>query len=282
MKQGSWCAAGVTSRCVSLQGNNRKNIVFCEKCRAQASTLFGRRDEVRPRNRLLTLAARWKAIPCCGAWVQTHQLWTGEVVLGSGNCLCSSAAAELGDISSGRVERLSLRRGCYGDRHDKCRERALSAAPIRDHRGVGVGVKLKVKGSGSGKAGLSGRPAPLPVPPPRLSPAASQKRLSCTSVSMSDVFDRTPGAGRRRGAGWEGTGVRGGAGAPESGDGAPLGGSGSNSSGSADEQQHQVGGLFPQQESLRPPKTAPLGTGIAGTGAAAPSLPLPRSPVSKA
>ncbi|KAM8985088.1 polyadenylate-binding protein-interacting protein 1 isoform 2-T5 [Ara ararauna] len=79
---------------------------------------------------------------------------------------------------------------------------------------------------------------------------------------MSDVFDRTPGAGRRRGAGWEGAAVPGGASAPESGDGAPPGGSGSNSSGSADEQQHQAGGLFPQQESLRPPKTAPLGTGI--------------------
>ncbi|NWR22754.1 PAIP1 protein, partial [Emberiza fucata] len=34
-------------------------------------------------------------------------------------------------------------------------------------------------------------------------------------------------------------------------------------SGSAEEKQHQPGGLFPQQEPLRPPKTAPLGTGMA-------------------
>ncbi|XP_050770480.1 polyadenylate-binding protein-interacting protein 1-like isoform X1 [Gymnogyps californianus] len=77
---------------------------------------------------------------------------------------------------------------------------------------------------------------------------------------MSDSFDRAPGAGRGRGRG--GAAPLSGAGALESGGGACLGGSGSHSSGSA-EQQHKTGGLFPQQEPLRPPKTAPLGTGNA-------------------
>ncbi|KAM7024060.1 polyadenylate-binding protein-interacting protein 1 isoform 1-T1 [Acridotheres tristis] len=69
---------------------------------------------------------------------------------------------------------------------------------------------------------------------------------------MSESFDRMPGAGRGRGCG-----------APESGGGARPAGSASRGSGSAEEQQHQPGGLFPQQEPLRPPKTAPLGTGMA-------------------
>ncbi|XP_074991722.1 polyadenylate-binding protein-interacting protein 1-like [Calonectris borealis] len=77
---------------------------------------------------------------------------------------------------------------------------------------------------------------------------------------MSDSFDRAPGAGRGRGRG--GAAPLSGAGASESGGGACLGGNGSHSSGSA-EQQHKTGGLFPQQEPLRPPKTAPLGTGNA-------------------
>lgn len=100
---------------------------------------------------------------------------------------------------------------------------------------------------------------------------------------MSESFDRAPGAGRGRGRGRGGTAPLSGADASESGGGARLGGSGSHSSGSAEEQQHQTGGLFPQQEPLRPPKTAPLGTGIAGTGrrAAAPSPPLRRPSVSK-
>ncbi|XP_075344616.1 polyadenylate-binding protein-interacting protein 1 isoform X2 [Mycteria americana] len=78
---------------------------------------------------------------------------------------------------------------------------------------------------------------------------------------MSESFDRAPGAGRGRGRG--GAVPLSGAGASESGGGARLGGSGSHGSGSAEEQQHQTGGLFPQQEPLRPPKTVPLGTGIA-------------------
>ncbi|XP_027526347.1 polyadenylate-binding protein-interacting protein 1-like isoform X2 [Neopelma chrysocephalum] len=76
---------------------------------------------------------------------------------------------------------------------------------------------------------------------------------------MSDSFDRAPGAGRGRG---RGDAVLSGAGASESSGGAYLGGSGSHSSVSV-EKQHKTGGLFLQQEPLRPPKTAPLGTGIA-------------------
>ncbi|XP_075302612.1 polyadenylate-binding protein-interacting protein 1-like [Opisthocomus hoazin] len=74
---------------------------------------------------------------------------------------------------------------------------------------------------------------------------------------MSDSFDRAPGAGRGRG----GAAPLGSAGASESGE-ACLGGRGFHSSSSAG-QQHQIGDLFPQQEPLRPPKTAPLGTGNA-------------------
>lgn len=59
-------AGGVTARCVFLRGNNHKNILFCQKCRAQAFLVFGRCAAVRPRNRLLTPAARWKAALCCG------------------------------------------------------------------------------------------------------------------------------------------------------------------------------------------------------------------------
>ncbi|NXQ27688.1 PAIP1 protein, partial [Alaudala cheleensis] len=69
---------------------------------------------------------------------------------------------------------------------------------------------------------------------------------------MSESFDRAPGAGRGRGCG-----------APESGGGARPVGSASRASGSAEKQQHQPGGLFPPQQPLRPPKTAPLGTGMA-------------------
>ncbi|XP_040434691.1 polyadenylate-binding protein-interacting protein 1-like isoform X1 [Falco naumanni] len=69
---------------------------------------------------------------------------------------------------------------------------------------------------------------------------------------MSDSFDRAPGAGRGRG---------GSVGVSENGGGACFGGSGFHSSGSAE--QHESGGLFPQQEPLRPPRTAPLGTGNA-------------------
>ncbi|PKU33998.1 polyadenylate-binding protein-interacting protein 1 isoform x1 [Limosa lapponica baueri] len=75
---------------------------------------------------------------------------------------------------------------------------------------------------------------------------------------MSDSFDRTPGVGRGRGGAVTLSGV----GVSESGSGACLGGSGSHSSGSA-KQQQKTGGLFPQQEPLRPPKTASLGTGNA-------------------
>ncbi|KAK2521171.1 Paip1 [Columba guinea] len=82
---------------------------------------------------------------------------------------------------------------------------------------------------------------------------------------MSESFDRAPGAGRGRGRGvaalLRGEGAAESGGGPRSG--ARSGGSGSHSSGSAEEQRHQTGGLFPQQEPLRPPKTAPLGTGNA-------------------
>ncbi|NXG03826.1 PAIP1 protein, partial [Sakesphorus luctuosus] len=72
---------------------------------------------------------------------------------------------------------------------------------------------------------------------------------------MSESCERALGAGRGPGRG---------GGAPESGRGrARPGSSAARGSGSAEEQQHQAGGLFPQQEPLRPPKTAPLGTGMA-------------------
>ncbi|KAM9590754.1 polyadenylate-binding protein-interacting protein 1-like isoform 4-T7 [Morphnus guianensis] len=77
---------------------------------------------------------------------------------------------------------------------------------------------------------------------------------------MSDSFDRAPGAGRGQGRG--GAAPLSGADLLESSGGACFGGSGSYSLGSA-EQQQKTGGLFPQQEPLRPPKTAPLGTGNA-------------------
>ncbi|XP_074667190.1 polyadenylate-binding protein-interacting protein 1-like [Strix aluco] len=75
---------------------------------------------------------------------------------------------------------------------------------------------------------------------------------------MSDSFDLTLGAGRGRGGAAPLSGV----GASECGGEACLGGSSSHSSGSV-EQRYQRSGLFPQQEPLRPPKTAPLGTGNA-------------------
>ncbi|XP_069631311.1 polyadenylate-binding protein-interacting protein 1-like isoform X5 [Haliaeetus albicilla] len=77
---------------------------------------------------------------------------------------------------------------------------------------------------------------------------------------MSDSFDRAPGAGRGQGRG--GAAPLSGADLSESSGEACFGGSGSYSLGSA-EQQQKTGGLFPQQEPLRPPKTAPLGTGNA-------------------
>ncbi|XP_040977209.1 polyadenylate-binding protein-interacting protein 1-like isoform X3 [Aquila chrysaetos chrysaetos] len=77
---------------------------------------------------------------------------------------------------------------------------------------------------------------------------------------MSDSFDRAPGAGRGQGRG--GAAPLSGADLSESSGGACFGGSDSYSLGSA-EQQQKTGGLFPQQEPLRPPKTAPLGTGNA-------------------
>ncbi|XP_064295861.1 polyadenylate-binding protein-interacting protein 1-like isoform X2 [Phalacrocorax carbo] len=73
---------------------------------------------------------------------------------------------------------------------------------------------------------------------------------------MSDNFDRAPGAGRGRAAPLSS------AGPSESGGGACIGVGDSHSSGSA-EKQPKTGGFFPQQEPLRPPKTAPLGTGNA-------------------
>lgn len=57
--------------------------------------------------------------------LQTHQLWTSEVVPEPGNSLCPSATAALADTRPGRVALRSLLRGCYGDRHGKCREGAL-------------------------------------------------------------------------------------------------------------------------------------------------------------
>ncbi|XP_054253454.1 polyadenylate-binding protein-interacting protein 1 [Indicator indicator] len=82
---------------------------------------------------------------------------------------------------------------------------------------------------------------------------------------MSESFDRTPGAGRGRG--WarffdHGAAPLGGAGASGNGGRLHLWGGGSLSSGTAEEYQHQAGGLFLQQEPLRPPKTALLGSRI--------------------
>ncbi|NXT24599.1 PAIP1 protein, partial [Syrrhaptes paradoxus] len=75
---------------------------------------------------------------------------------------------------------------------------------------------------------------------------------------MSESFNRAPGAGRGRGR----VAPVSGAGAVKSGGGgARPGGSGAQGPGSAEEQQHQTGGLFPQQDPLRPPKTSPLCTG---------------------
>lgn len=109
--------------------------------------------------------------------------------------------------------------------------------------------------------------------------APSHERLSHPDPSMSDSFDRAPGAGRGRGRGGA---ALSGADASESGAGACLGGSGSHSSVSA-EKQHKTGSPLLQQEPLRPPKTAPLSTGNAGTGrrAVAPSPPFQRPSVPK-
>ncbi|NXP79029.1 PAIP1 protein, partial [Ramphastos sulfuratus] len=80
---------------------------------------------------------------------------------------------------------------------------------------------------------------------------------------MSESFERPPGAGR--GKGWaralgDGAAPLGDAGASENGGRPRLGGGCSLGSDTAEEHQHQAGGLFLQQEPLRPPKTAPLGT----------------------
>ncbi|NXH10028.1 PAIP1 protein, partial [Bucco capensis] len=80
---------------------------------------------------------------------------------------------------------------------------------------------------------------------------------------MSESFDRAPGAGRGRGRSRGGAAPLGDAGASESTGRPRLGGGGSRSSGSAEEQQHQGGVLFPRQEPLRPPKTAPPSTRLA-------------------
>ncbi|KAM6104947.1 polyadenylate-binding protein-interacting protein 1 [Pterocles gutturalis] len=73
---------------------------------------------------------------------------------------------------------------------------------------------------------------------------------------MSESFNRAPGAGRGRVAPVSGAGA-----VKSGGGGARPGGSGAHGPGSAEEQQHQTGGLFPQQDPLRPPKTSPLCTG---------------------
>ncbi|XP_039945049.1 polyadenylate-binding protein-interacting protein 1-like isoform X2 [Hirundo rustica] len=85
----------------------------------------------------------------------------------------------------------------------------------------------------------------------------SHESLSHPDSSMSDSFDRAPGAGRGRGRAALSC-----ADASESGGGVCLGGSGFHGSVSA-EKQHKRGGLLLQQEPLRPPKTAPLSTGNA-------------------
>jgi len=78
---------------------------------------------------------------------------------------------------------------------------------------------------------------------------------------MAENFDRAPGAGRGRGRGGSVL-----SGASESGGGACPGGGGSHGSGAVEQQQNKTSGLLPQQEPLRPPRTAPLGTGSSGTG----------------
>ncbi|XP_015704144.1 polyadenylate-binding protein-interacting protein 1 isoform X1 [Coturnix japonica] len=75
---------------------------------------------------------------------------------------------------------------------------------------------------------------------------------------MAENFDRAPGAGRGRG---RGGGVL--AGALENSGGACPGGGGSHGPGAVEQQQNKTSGLLPQQEPLRPPRTAPLGTGSA-------------------
>ncbi|XP_048788277.1 polyadenylate-binding protein-interacting protein 1 [Lagopus muta] len=75
---------------------------------------------------------------------------------------------------------------------------------------------------------------------------------------MAENFDRAPGAGRGRG---RGSSVL--AGASESCGGACPGGGGSHGPGAVDQQQNKTSGFLPQQEPLRPPRTAPLGTGSA-------------------
>ncbi|XP_035422014.1 polyadenylate-binding protein-interacting protein 1 isoform X5 [Cygnus atratus] len=68
---------------------------------------------------------------------------------------------------------------------------------------------------------------------------------------MADQFDRTPGAGRGRGGAADGGGA------------ACPGSDGSPGSEAAEAPQNKTGGP-PQQEGLRPPKTAPPGSGGAG------------------
>ncbi|NXJ14923.1 PAIP1 protein, partial [Odontophorus gujanensis] len=75
---------------------------------------------------------------------------------------------------------------------------------------------------------------------------------------MAENFDRAPGAGRGRGRGGSVLG-----GASESGGGACPGGGGSHGSGAVEQQQNKTSGLLPQQEPLRPPRTAALGAASA-------------------
>lgn len=130
---------------------------------------------------------------------------------------------------------------------------------IREYGAFGNAVSRppRARGGGESESAGPGRGGPALRPPSALGSAPLLPPMSARAagLSMSESFDRAPGAGRGRGCG-----------AAESGGGARPGGSASRGSASAEEQQHHPGGLFPQQEPLRPPKTAPLGTGMAGMG----------------
>lgn len=109
-------------------------------------------------------------------------------------------------------------------------------------------------GLGPRLGGTRRRAAPARIPAPF-------EALERPGPSMAENFDRAPGAGRGRG---RGSSVL--AGASESCGGACPGGGGSHGPGAVDQQQNKTSGFLPQQEPLRPPRTAPLGTGSAGTG----------------
>lgn len=107
-------------------------------------------------------------------------------------------------------------------------------------------------------------PASLPGSlPPGLPPATARSR---PGPSMAEHFDRTPGAGRDRGRGGAADGGGGGAACP--------GGDGSPGSEAAEALPTKAGGP-PQQEGLRPPKTAAPGSGGAGKAGRPPAAPLP-------